>query len=280
MKQEFPIPKPGQSDLNFFSPSRIMNRFFLTCTVCLLSLTSESGAFSFSVKPYVGYARLEMTEVDENNRYGITTLSYLVSHNLPFPEPFGGNLMGGIQIDYHLENQYFLYVGSYYYREKSEVDYVDPVNNPNLQFSNKRDIELFEFSLGLQYYLRYSSWRRINGYLGGGAGFAFGGAHSVFLYHDGVNSVDNQGDFNSTALTAHFCVGIRFKFSPFFSILPEAGYRLANLQQMTGVLEVHQNIPSEPNGQINTRDDDYQTEANYDFSGFYFNVGLSFHFEI
>lgn len=63
-------------------------------------------------------------------------------------------------------------------------------------------------------------------------------------------------------------------------MVPEVGYRLANLQQMTGVLEVHQNIPSDPNGQINARDDNYQTEANYDFSGFYINVGLSFHFEI
>lgn len=166
MEQEFTGRKSGQIALNFLSPARIMTKFFLICTVLLFSLTSESGAFSFSIKPYLGYARLEMTEVDENNRYGINTLSYLVSHPLPLPESFGGNWMGGIQIDYHLENQYFLYVGSYYYREKSEVDYIDPVNNPGMQFSNKRDIELFEFSLGLQYYLGYSSWRRINVYLG------------------------------------------------------------------------------------------------------------------
>lgn len=258
----------------------IMKKVLLICIIFLLSLNTESRAFSFSVKPYLGYATLEMTEVDENNRYGINSLSYLVSQPLPLPEPFGGNLMGGIQIDYHLENQYFIYIGSYYYRETSEVDYIDPLNNPGLRFSNTREIEFFEFSLGLKYYLRYSSWRRINVYLGGGAGFAFGGAHSDFLYQDGVNSVDNQGDFNASSLTAHFCAGIRFTLSPFFSIVPEAGYRLANLQQMDGVLEVHQNFPGEPNGQIDARDDNYRTEANYDFSGFYINLGLSFHFEI
>lgn len=257
-----------------------MQKIWPFCIFVFFIYPHHANAFAFSLRPYLGYARVNMSEVDENNRYGINSLSNLVSQPLPFPEPFNGHLMGGIQIEYHYESQYYLYFSTYYFRESSTVNYENLLTNSTLTFFNDRSIELFEFSLGLKYFLKYSSWRPINFYLSGGAGFALGGARSEFVYHDGKNSVDNKGNFNSSSLTAHFCAGVQFRFSHLFSLEAEAGYRQANLQQMEGVLEVQQNFPDIPDGKITARDDNYRTDANYDFSGFFFNLGIGLYFQL
>jgi len=218
--------------------------------------------------------------VNSASRSRIDALRALTSQNVPYPDGFSGNYSGGIQISYHLENNYYLIFGTYYFRETNNFGYFQPSGNNSVQFQNDRINELFEINLGIKYFLRYRSWSRINFYFSGTAGFAFGWAESIFIYLDGINSVDNKGDFSSSAITGYFSAGISFRISSTISLEPELGYRFANVNQMDGTLRLSQNFNNDPNLLVNATDNNYQTEANYDFSGFYLNLGVNFQLTI
>jgi hypothetical protein len=221
-----------------------------------------------------------MEQVNSASRSRIDALRALTNKYVPYPDKFNGSYSGGIQISYYLENNYHLVAGTYYFKESNTFGYRQGSGTNSLQFQNDRINELFEINLGIKYFLRYRSWSRVNFYFTGTAGFAFGWAESVFIYLDDVNSVDNKGDFSSSAITGYFCTGISFRISSVLSLEPELGYRFANLGQMDGTLRLAQNFNNDPNLLINTTDSNYRTEANYDFSGFYLNLGLNFQISI
>jgi hypothetical protein len=204
----------------------------------------------------------------------------LTGNFVPYPDEFKGNYSGGIEISYHLENHYHLIFGTYYFRERNNLDYLSGTGSSLVQFQNNRTNELFEVNIGIKYFLRYQSWRRVNFYFSGTAGFAFGWAESIFIYQDEVNSVDNRGEFSSNSITGYLGAGMNLKLSTSIAIEPEIGYRFANLNQMDGKLALSQNFNNDPNLLIEAVDPNYRTDASYDFSGFYGNIGINFSFSL
>jgi hypothetical protein len=244
--------------------------------IFLATIPGACRSQSFSVKPYFGYAQVQMSEVNSDSRARVDNLILNAEQNLPYPDPFEGNYAWGIQIGYHLEDNYFLTVGTYYFKEPNNLNYQDISAGYPVQFTNERMIEYFEINFGMKYLFNYSSWKRFHFYLAGSGGFALGWSESVFKYSDDINTVDNKGDFSSNALIGLFSVGISLRLSSIISIEPEIGYRVANLSQMEGTLKVSQNFPNIPDGQIEGTDNNYRTESNYNYSGYFANIGINF----
>jgi opacity protein-like surface antigen len=244
----------------------------------LFSILLSQGlivAQSFSVKPYISYATVQMKEVNEGTEGRVESLRELTGVYVPTPDPFKGNYAWGIQIGYHLEDNYFLTFGTYFYRENRDFNYQDNSQGYLVLFDNNRSIRLFEASFGMKYFIRYSSWKRFNFYVGGGIGFALGWSETLFSYSDETNYVNNIGEFSSNALTGHLLAGLSIRFSPTISLEPEFGYRMANLSQMEGTLRFSQDFPNALPQQEGV-DNQFTTEENYNFSGFFVNLGLQF----
>ena len=254
--------------------------FVLVILTGILGTIHNSPAQSFTIKPHVGYAQVSMADVNSSSRSRINALMDLTGNFVPYPDEFKGNYSGGIEISYHLENHYHLIFGTYYFRERNNLEYLSGTGSSSVQFQNNRTNELFEVHIGIKYFLRYQSWRRINFYFSGTAGFAFGWAESIFIYQDDVNSVNNKGEFSSNSITGYLSTGINLKLLTSIAIEPEIGYRFANLNQMDGRLSLSQNFNNDPNSLVDAVDPNYRTDASYDFSGFYANIGIIFSFSL
>ncbi|MFZ0391227.1 MAG: hypothetical protein WAN36_12290 [Calditrichia bacterium] len=229
-----------------------------------------AGAQSISLKPYFGYATLRMNDVNESMQNRIGLLRQITQQPLPFPEELNGNTGWGIMAEYRWEDDYFLNVASFYLSDKTSADRLDP---GMLNYHFDRQVTYFEFSIGLHYFWNYSSWKRLNPYMGGAAGLGFGWTESTLQYSGYGNEVNDRSDFSSNNLTAYFCAGLHFRITTLFYLTTEAGYRHANMDQMEGKLQVYENL----NNQLNayTRNN-HITETYYDFSGFYLTGGLGF----
>jgi len=246
--------------------------------ILLIAIQGVTFAQSFSIKPYAGYATVQMKEVNAGIEARVESLTGLTGVPVPQPDPFKGNLAWGIQFGYHLEDNYYLTLDTYFFSEDSKIHYRDESQGYQVIFDNMRNIKLFEASFGMKYLFNYSSWKRFNFYVGGGIGLAIGWSETFFWYSDETNFVNNKGDFSSIALAGHIMGGLTIRFSPTISLEPEIGYRAANLAQMEGELRFSQNFPNIPGGQSEGVDNQFQTEENYNFSGFFVNIGLQFAF--
>lgn len=244
--------------------------------MAVLNLSSASILLSqsISIKPHFGYTTVHMSEVNQDMNSRVIELRDITGQPVSIPDPFRGDFAWGIQIQYDLGDTYFLNLNTYYFKEETSVNESLAGTNPS-QFNFRRRLDYFDISFGVKYFFNQSSWKRVTSYLGGGVGLGIGWAESNFDYADNINSVDNQSDFSSSALTAYFCAGLNFRISTQFSIVPEVGYRVANLGQMEGTLKIDQNFPNFPNGELELTDNNYLTEASYDFSGFFLSLGLN-----
>jgi len=248
--------------------------------ICFITSQGICVAQSFSIKPHMSYTTVQMNDVNSRNQARVEYLKEITGETVPQPDPFEGNFAWGIQIGYHLENNYFLTFATYYFTENHKLYYQDESQGYPVIFDNLQSIKLFDISFGIKYFFRYSSWKRFNFYIAGVVGFAIGWSEITFRYFDEINSVNNKGDFSSNALTGQLMTGLSIRFSPAISLEPEIGYRAANLSQMDGKRIISQNFPNMPDGQLERIDNQYQTEAIYDFSGFFANIGLQFMFNL
>lgn len=237
----------------------------LIVAVIFVGLAFPLRAQQTVIRPYVGYATVHMGEVNDDMRVKASTLSRETGHNLPAPDPFKGNYAWGVQAEYRIGDDYFANVTTYFFREKTAADYSAAKDLIPVEFRYSREIQYWEFTIGLHYYFSYSSWRRLNTYIGAGVGVGLGWSHSDFYYDESSLLIDNHGDFSSNAMTAYFCLGGTVRLTGPLSLSGEAGYRVANLREMSGTLR--------------TREADYSdfiTQAKYDFSGFYAVLGLGY----
>lgn len=253
-----------------------MLKLFSILAIYLLISVRIAIPQSVKIKPYFGYSTIRMDEVNKDIKLKVDQLNEITGQSLLPPAKFNGNYAWGIQIQYHLGENYFLHLDTYYMKEKTSSVVNRGATQNRLNFDFKRQIEYFEASFGLKYYLGYSTWKRLNFYLGGGAGYGFGWTESIFRYDDSISEINNSAEFSSNSLTAYFLGGIDIRITPFLSILPEFGYRVANLKQMNGKLKIYQDFPGLPGGQIDATDHNYTTIEDYDFSGYFVSIGLGF----
>ncbi len=249
-----------------------MKRFVFIMSVFFLLNVSILNARSITLKPYFGYATVRMDDMNSDLKLRVNELAKLVQNNLPIPADFNGNYAWGAQIQYRLQDNNFIHLNTFYFKEKNSAEDLQRLGGGDYEYLFSRQIELFEIGFGLHYFFNYSSWKRVNTYLGAGAGLGFGWSESDVFYQDQQNNlVDNRGEFSSNALTAHIAAGANIRIFPAFFISGEVGYRFANLQNLTGTFKANQRLP---NGTINNTDDDFSTTAAYDFSGFYITIGI------
>ena len=214
-----------------------------------------------------------MSDVNNDNQLRINQLSNITGNSLPKLEKFRGNYSWGIQGQYQLEQNYFLVIHSNYYRESIKVEN-DKQGEIPFSFQNQHRIEYFEICLGINYFFDYSSWKIITTYFGAGVGFGSGWTEVYLEYNDGLNRVNNKGDFSSDSFVGYICAGFQIKFTSILSLVPEIGFRYANLGKMNGKLYISQNFSNLPNANLELSDNNYTTEDVYDFSGFYGTIGL------
>ncbi len=230
-------------------------------------------AQNFTIKPYFGYTTVRMADANNDTKVRIENLRRITGQPLSFPDAFKGDYTWGAQIEYHMEENYFFNLNTSYFREKNTANNTTTVSASPFTYHTDRQIELFEISVGLHYYINYSSWKRVNTYLGGGFGLGLGWFQSNLKFNDKDNRVNNSADFSSNALTAHICGGATVRLSTWLFLSGEAGIRFANLQQMDGQLRVDEDVD---NVVRKTIENNYVTDAVYDFTGFYFTLGTGF----
>lgn len=227
----------------------------------------------FSLKPNFGYTSVQMDAINNDNQLRIDQLSAITGNSLPKIKEFKGNYSWGIQGQYQLERNYFLNIHSNYYRESIKVEN-DKQGEIPYSFQNQHRIEYFEICLGINYFFDYSSWKIITTYIGAGGGFGIGWTEVYLEYNDGLNRVNNKGDFSSNSIVGYICAGLPIKFTSILSLVPEIGFRYANLGKMNGKLYISQNFSNFPDANLEVSDNNYTTEDVYDFSGFYGTIGI------
>ena len=226
-------------------------------------------AVGFSLKPYYGYSTVKMGDVNTEIINTVRALRYRSQHPLPFPGELNGSTIWGLQAEYQMEEDYFLNLSSLYYREKESAQYQEIAGAADIDYHFFTRIDLFEISVGIRYFFNYSSWKRINPYIGGNVGLGYAWSESHLRYDDHglsqTNPVDTFDDVSSNAITAQFCAGITLRILPAFFLWGEVGARMANMSNMQGQRRT-----------LNASYSNFTTPSVYDFSGFYLIAGGGF----
>lgn len=241
-------------------------KIFILLGVIFLIQTAASQAIF--IKPYVGYSTVKMREVNEDADFKMDRFRQEVGKPIPYPENFNGNYAWGFDAAYKLEENYFITAGSYFFREKNHLTESDVNTTEPFTFRFDREIQLFQLSIGIQYFFNYNSWKRVNTFIGSGIGLGVGWSKSDFKYSDdnlNTPDYDNSADFSNMALTAYFSAGTTIQLLPMLMLQAEIGARFANLQELSGQLRT-----------LEKTNNDYTTLVKYDFSGFYITVGTAF----
>ncbi len=222
------------------------------------------------IKPYFGYATVKMNQVNDAMINSVKSMTRITGNPLPLPEKFKGNSVWGVQLQYHLNDNYFAHFTTCYYSEKTSAGVeMLQVTSPYL-FSFKREIRYLSFNFGINYYFHYSSWRRLNPYFNAAAGITLGWTDSNFKYLNPQNSasgnnLDNHADLTASTLTANAGLGLSVKITQRFSLNLEGGYQFANLGQMKGKYTT-----------LTGTDSNFTTDEDYNFSGIYIIGGVGF----
>jgi outer membrane receptor for ferrienterochelin and colicin len=232
-------------------------------------------AQSFSVKPYVGYAQVKLTQVNQDNVLRTTQLSQTAQTSLPYPENFNGNYTIGIQFQYNVEQNNFITFNVHYYRESILSVSTNSDLDAGMIYRFEQTIKYFDFTLGFKYFFNYTSWKSVMFYFSVAGGYCFGNSKPDLSYSDGMNSVQNKGNFSKASLCANVSLGLSIKISRFVELVPEAGYRFENLDQLEGTIQIYQKFHETPEADLEYTSNDYITREKYNFSGFFVSMGLN-----
>jgi len=246
-----------------------MMRYKLSVLLLVILGINLLPAMSFSIKPYYGYTTVKMGDVNNEIINTVRALRYRSQRPLPFPEELNGSYIWGLQAEYNMEEDYFLNLSSFYYKEKVSAQYGGEFAIPELHYRFFTQIELFEISVGIRYFFNYSTWKRINPYIGGNVGLGFAWSESRLEYDDNgltqTNPIDTRDDVSSNALTVQFCAGITLRIFPAFFLWGEVGARMANMSNLQGQRRT-----------LTTTYSNFTTPTIYDFSGMYIIAGGGF----
>jgi len=226
---------------------------------------------NFTIKPFYGYLRPQMTDVNRRIENQMAAWRELLEEPLPAPGKISGQPVWGGEIQYHLNDDYFLGLKVSRYQDKVTSDYRSPSPATPGRFLYTRDAEAIDVALHLDYYFGYDESSRLNKYFGLGIGIISAQARSVTQSTFEMTGskvtlplIDTTGDFSGTAFTALISAGLDLKLAGSFSLWSEAGYRYAKLGQLEGTVR-----------QINSQQNAaFTTNTSFDFSGFYLQAGL------
>lgn len=242
----------------------------LVVILCLF-FTIPLFSQSFTIKPFYGYLRPQMTDVNRRIENQMEAWRELLEEPLPSPGKIGGRSIGGGEIQYHLNDDYFLGLNISRYQDQATTDYRSSSPATPGRFLYTREVEALDVALHLDYYFDYNESGILNKYFGIGLGIISAQAKSVTQSTFELTAsqvtlplIDTTGDFSGIAFTAVLSAGLDFKLAGPLSLWSEAGYRYAKLGQLDGTVR-----------QINSQQDaTFTTNTSFDFSGFYGQAGI------
>jgi len=226
-------------------------------------------AQSFTIKPYFGYFRPQLTDVNRRIENQIGTWRELLEEPLPSPGKITGRSIFGAAIQYHLNDDYFLCLDISRYQKEATTEYF--TNDTPARFFFAREVKTLDAALHLDYYFDYDESDLLNKYIGLGLGIVSVQALSTTQSSFESNAskitlprVDTSGDFSGTAFTLAISGGLEVRLPGAFSLWSEAGYKYAKVGQLDGAIR-------QINDQQNAA---FTTNTSFDLSGFYFQAGV------
>lgn len=246
---------------------KVLNPLVLQIIIFVTPLFSQS----FTIKPFYGYLRPQMTDVNRRIDTQMEAWRELLEEPLPSPGKISGQSILGGEIQCHLNEEYFLGLNISRYKDQATTDYRSQTAEAPGRFLYMREVEALDVALHLDSFLGYDESSRFNKYFGIGLGVILVKAKSVTQSTFELTGskvtlplVDTTGDFSGTAFTALLSGGLDFKLAGPVSLWSEAGYRYAKLGQLEGTVR-----------QLNSlQNTSFTTNTSFDFSGFYLQAGL------
>lgn len=246
---------------------KMMKSFIFLTVVFVTPLLSQS----FTLKTFYGYLRPQMTDVNRRIDTQMAAWRELLEEPLPSPKEFSGQAIWGVELQYHLNDDYFLGLNISRYKDEVTSDYRSSAPTAPGRFLYTRDAKATDVALHLDYYFGYDEASLLKTYFGLGIGLLFVQARSVTQSTFAITSsqvllplIDTTGDFSGTAITALLSGGLDFKLAGSLSLWSEVGYRYAKIGKLDGTIR-----------QINSSQNAaFTTNTSFDFSGFYLQAGL------
>ncbi|GEM_PF-2682378 len=249
-----------------------MKRHLIAPPIVLLFLMIVSPllAQNFTIKPYFGYLRPQMTDVNRRIENQIDTWRELLEEPLPSPGKIAGRTIFGGAIQYHLNDDYFLCLDISRYQKEAAIEHFNNATPP-ARFFFAREVKTLDAALHLDYYFDYDESGLLNKYIGLGIGIVSVQALSTTQSSFESNAskitlprVDTSGDFSGTAFTVAISGGLDVRVAGALSLWSEVGYKYAKVGQLDGTIR-------QINDQQNAA---FTTSTSFDLSGFYFQAGL------
>jgi opacity protein-like surface antigen len=236
-------------------------------SVSLIFATATAAQRLF-IKPYYGYLRPSMGDVNDRITHQIDAWRQILGEPIPSPGKIDGRNIFGAQIQYNLNDDYFLLLDVSRYKDEAVAEYMRP-NAFSERFFYQREVKSLTAVLYLNYSLDYDPASRLNKYIGIGAGLisaeANSNTRSSFVTDDTgalLELVDTQGEFSGNSLMAAVTGGLEWRLLSLVLVWCEAGYQYAKLGQLKGTVTSNQ------------QNSTFTSNTSFDFSGFYFHAGL------
>lgn len=245
---------------------KYLNGLF-TGLILVLTLAPQLRAQHISIRPHLGYYVPRMNDVNDTIENQIRVWRELLETDLSDPGKIdGGPIIGG-QIQFHLNESYFIALSAAYYREKSETAFAAD----DRRFAFTREVEFLDVQLNIQYYFDYEPGTIFNKYLNLGIGVMNGqaDARTINTFPASLVSgaqlprVDTTGDFSRSSLTASITAGIDVRLASLLSLWLEGGLQFGNIGQLDGTVT---RLDADPVEDLSSTE--------FDFTGFFLRTGF------
>jgi hypothetical protein len=237
-----------------------------------LPLAVPASAQRLWIKPYSGYLKPQMSDLNDRIASQINGWVTLLGEPIPFPGKIDGNASYGAQATYYFGENYSVNLGLTYYEESVRTEHLKPATPTPNRFIFKRDVQLYDIFLSAQHHFNDVSYSQFNYHLGLRLGLALARAQSNtqsdFLSNSQTGALlpltDTQGDFSGSSSLAALFTGFDFRLTSFFALWGEAGYQFAKAGQLEGTIR-----------EINRQEGAaFTTSTVFDYSGLYFRAGV------
>lgn len=223
-----------------------------------------AAAQNLSLKLHYGYYYPSLSNVNDNINEDIRGLRQMLQAPIPSPGEFNGSGVFGGQIEYRLNEDYFINLNVSYYQEKIALLY-SPATAPSWTLDYQRELKSIDAIVNLHYYFNYSTWKRFNKYLGIGVGLMFLNAES-FTATDkpDTEQLKTRGKFSGNILSGVLAVGGHYRLSKPLLLWGEIGLQYGNFGELDGKITTLEN----PN-EVETI-----SASSFDLTGLYARMGL------
>lgn len=234
--------------------------------LCLFLVTiifPPAVAQDFSLKLHYGYYYPSPGNVNSKIAEDIRGLRQALQAPIPSPGEFNGSGVWGGQLEYRLNEDYFINLNVSYYREKIALLY-RPSPTPFWTLDYQRELHSLDAIINLHYYFNYSTWKRFNKYLGIGVGLMFLTAKSFTASDNPDALLETRGKFSGNILSGVLAVGGHYRLSKPLRFWGEIGLQYGNFGELDGTVTTREN-PQE----VET-----VSASSFDLTGLYARAGL------